>query len=113
MLRSAVFALKPAHAMEKEQFLLEVPEEFPGHISRPIHGIVTIPDHFDPAHYQQNKSRDEAACAFQSMLAGIMSFDYGRSQVRASLQDQNDQSVYFKFCFSSCTFFYFSSIVSV
>jgi hypothetical protein len=99
MLSSAVFAHKPAMAMEPEAFVLEVPESFPGHISRPISDTVKIPDHFDPADYQQNKCRNEGACGFNSMLAGIMHTEYGRSKVQAILKSQDDRYVNLQFYF--------------
>ncbi|HUX80662.1 MAG TPA: hypothetical protein VMW10_13095 [Alphaproteobacteria bacterium] len=87
---------------ESQAMHLEVPEDFPGHdVARQIRGDVKVPNEFNPGDYQQNKHIGEAACNFNSLLAGIMHTPFGRSKVQAVIESQDETSVNFRFYFPS------------
>ncbi len=79
--------------------VVEVPQEFPGHTSRPINHLVKSPDTFNPKHYQQEKLKKEGACIFNSLFAGIMHTSYGRKQIQERIGPQDDKSVQIRFWF--------------
>lgn len=82
--------------------VLIIPNEFPGHQSRRIQGTVKVPDYFNPEDYQQDKTKGEGACVFNSMLAGIMHTKHGRKKIQGLIQSQDNNAVRIKFYFP-CT----------
>jgi hypothetical protein len=91
--------IQESKAMLESGPMLEGPENFPGHTSRKIEGFIEIPDHFNPQHFQQSRSRGESACTFNSFLAGIMHSPYGREQIGAMIESQDQDSVTFRLAF--------------
>lgn len=95
----AASLIAPQQSQASDCPILSLPDPFPGHTSRSIQGTVTIPDYHDFNHYQQDKLRNEAACQFNSLLAGIMLTPYGRQKVQHLIASQDDDHVFIKFYF--------------
>lgn len=89
---ASLIGIQNGQAMELP--MLSVPEEFPGHTSRPITGVIKVPDHFDPLDYQQNEH--EEACIFNSMVAGIMHTPYGRKKIQEIFTYQDENKVFIR-----------------
>lgn len=94
---TSLIGIHNGHAMECP--MPSIPEEFPGHTSRQITGIVNVSNHFDPLAYQQDEH--EAACIFNSMMAGIMHTPYGHQKVQEMILYQDEHKVFIRFHFPS------------
>lgn len=101
LLSVSAFAMDEPDFTPLPQTTIHIPEKFPGHDSRPIVGTVKVTNVFNPEDYQQDKTRNEGVCSFNSMLAGIMWTDYGRRKVQDLIKLQDDTNVYIRFYFPS------------
>lgn len=101
LLSVSAFAMDEPDFTPLPQTTIHIPEKFPGHDSRPIVGTVKVTNVFNPQDYQQDKTRSERVCNFNSMLAGVMRTQYGRGKVQDLIVSQDDTHV--------CIHFYFPS----